>query len=63
MPWPFVESCVRGLLPAAECGPLYHLAAIVSFLLFAVLILVALVAKRVADERASPTTLRHKWVL
>jgi hypothetical protein len=38
--WHFVEACVRGRLPFAECSPVYYLAAICVMLVIAVAALV-----------------------
>jgi len=41
--WNFVESCARGQLPVAECGPVFQIAAIVILVVMAVVLLVWLI--------------------
>jgi hypothetical protein len=48
--WTFVESCARGLLPVAECSPVFQFAGIVVFLLISIATLAWLVLQRLASE-------------
>jgi hypothetical protein len=44
--WQFVETCMRGRLPIAECSPVYQMAVIAACLFGAVIALIVLLRRR-----------------
>jgi len=52
--WAFIEACGRGKLPFDECSPLFYLVAIGVLLIFAILLLSAMVLRRMRNPARQP---------
>ena len=51
--WTFIHSCARGALPGAECAPVFETAGFFFLFIVAILVLTALVKRRLRQEQGS----------